>query len=71
MIEREALRGPGGRHSSDLQRSCSVPAQRRSMAVSHWPPVRVHFRTTPLCRLDAWLRRIDRWIAYANSIVEE
>jgi hypothetical protein len=22
-------------------------------------------------RLHAWLRRIDRWIAYANSVVEE
>jgi hypothetical protein len=21
--------------------------------------------------LDDWLRRIDRWIAYANSVVEE
>jgi hypothetical protein len=30
----------------------------------------VHFRTAPR-NLGAWLRRIDRWIAYANSIVEE
>jgi hypothetical protein len=30
----------------------------------------VYFRTAPR-RLDAWLRRIDRWIAYANSVVEE
>jgi hypothetical protein len=30
----------------------------------------VHFRTVP-ARLHAWLRRIDRWIAYANSVVEE
>jgi hypothetical protein len=29
----------------------------------------VHFRTTPNM-LDAWLRRIDQWIAYANSGVE-
>jgi hypothetical protein len=27
-------------------------------------------RTTP-AGLHAWLRRIDRWIAYANSVVEE
>jgi hypothetical protein len=31
---------------------------------------RITFRTIP-ARLDAWLRRIDRWIAYANSVVEE
>ena len=30
----------------------------------------VHFRTPPRYIAD-WLRRIDRWIAYANSIVEE
>jgi len=30
----------------------------------------VHFRAVPRDR-DDWLRRIDRWIAYANSIVEE
>jgi hypothetical protein len=24
-----------------------------------------------VARLHAWLRRIDRWIAYANSVVEE
>jgi hypothetical protein len=30
----------------------------------------VHFRAAPRDRGD-WLRRIDRWIAYANSIVEE
>jgi hypothetical protein len=30
----------------------------------------VHFRTAP-ARLHAWLRRIDLWIAYANSVVEE
>lgn len=30
----------------------------------------VHFRTAPH-RLRFWLRRIDRWIAYANSVVEE
>jgi hypothetical protein len=30
----------------------------------------VTFRTTP-ARLLFWLRRIDRWIAYANSVVEE
>jgi hypothetical protein len=30
----------------------------------------VHFRAAPQERGD-WLRRIDRWIAYANSIVEE
>jgi hypothetical protein len=27
-------------------------------------------RTTP-AQLPAWLRRIDRWIAYANSVVAE
>ena len=31
---------------------------------------RVAFRTTP-SRLHGWLRRIDRWIEYANSMVEE
>ena len=31
---------------------------------------RVTFRTTPP-QLHRWLRRIDRWIAYANSVVEE
>jgi hypothetical protein len=31
---------------------------------------RVHFRTTPE-RLEAWLYRIDGWIDYANSVVEE
>jgi hypothetical protein len=31
---------------------------------------RVTFRTIP-AKLHAWLRRIDRWIAYANSVVEE
>ena len=30
----------------------------------------VTFRTTPL-RLHGWLRRIDRWIEYANSAVKE
>jgi hypothetical protein len=30
----------------------------------------VQFRAAPRDRGD-WLRRIDRWIAYANSIVEE
>ena len=28
------------------------------------------FRTVP-AQLHAWLRWIDRWIAYANSVVEE
>ena len=27
------------------------------------------FRTAP-AQLDGWLRRIDQWIAYANSVVE-
>ena len=31
---------------------------------------RITFRTIP-ARLHAWLRRIDRWIAYANSVVDE
>jgi hypothetical protein len=30
----------------------------------------IHFRTAP-AEVDGWLRRIDRWIAYANSVVEE
>jgi hypothetical protein len=30
----------------------------------------VLFRTTP-AQLAPWLRRIDRWVAYANSIVAE
>ena len=30
----------------------------------------LHFRTAP-GEVDAWLRRIDRWIAYANSVVAE
>jgi hypothetical protein len=32
--------------------------------------VRVTFCTTP-SRLHQWLRQIDRWIAYANLVVEE
>jgi hypothetical protein len=32
--------------------------------------VTIYFRTAPRY-LAAWLRRIDRWIAYANSVVEE
>jgi hypothetical protein len=31
---------------------------------------RLTFRTTPR-ELHQWLRWIDRWIAYANSVVEE
>ena len=31
---------------------------------------RVSFRTSPP-HLHRWLRRIDRWIEYANSVVEE
>ena len=31
---------------------------------------RLTFRTIP-AQLHAWLRRIDRWAAYANSVVEE
>jgi hypothetical protein len=31
---------------------------------------RITFRTIP-ARLHAWLRRIDDWIAYANSVVAE
>ena len=31
---------------------------------------RVTFRTSPP-HLHQWLRRIDRWIAYTNSVVEE
>jgi hypothetical protein len=30
----------------------------------------VHFRTAPH-RVRFWLRRVDRWVAYANSVVEE
>jgi hypothetical protein len=30
----------------------------------------LHFRTPPR-HLDGWLRRIDRWIVYANSVVDE
>jgi len=30
----------------------------------------VQFRAAPR-HLDAWLRRIDRWVAYAHSVVEE
>lgn len=30
----------------------------------------ITFRTTP-AQLPSWLRRIDRWIAYGNSVVEE
>ena len=30
----------------------------------------VHFRAAPRHRGD-WLRRIDQWIGYANSVVEE
>ena len=51
----------------------------RPLMASHSPPelglvglngATVHFRTTP-DRLDAWLYRIDGWIAYANSVVAE
>ena len=31
---------------------------------------RVIFRTTP-AQIPGWLRRIDQWITYANSVVEE
>jgi len=31
---------------------------------------RVTFRTIPV-RLHGWLRRIDGWIAYANSVVDK
>jgi len=31
---------------------------------------RITFRTVPP-KLHAWLRRIDQWIAYANSVVKE
>jgi hypothetical protein len=31
---------------------------------------RIVFRTSPP-QLHQWLRRIDRWIAYANSVTEE
>ena len=31
---------------------------------------RVTFRTSP-SQLHQWLRRLDRWIAHANSVVEE
>jgi hypothetical protein len=30
----------------------------------------LHFRAAPQ-HVDAWLRRIDRWIVYANSVVAE
>jgi hypothetical protein len=30
----------------------------------------VHFRTASR-HLEAWLGRIDRWVAYANSVVKE
>jgi hypothetical protein len=30
----------------------------------------IHFRTAP-DEVDGWLRRLDRWIAYANSVVQE
>jgi hypothetical protein len=30
----------------------------------------VHFRAAPQHQRD-WLRRIDQWIAYANSVVDE
>jgi hypothetical protein len=30
----------------------------------------IHFRTIP-ARARFWLKRIDRWIEYANSVVEE
>jgi hypothetical protein len=32
--------------------------------------LRLTFRTTPP-QLHQWLRRIDQWIEYANSVVEE
>jgi hypothetical protein len=36
----------------------------------HLDEARVLFRTTP-SRLPAWVRRIDRWVAYANSVIDE
>jgi hypothetical protein len=49
------------------------------LTISHWTPEfgrvglagrAVHFQTTP-DRLEAWLYRIDGWIAHANSVVEK
>ena len=33
------------------------------------PGTPLHFRTAPRY-LGGWLRRIDKWIAYANSVVQ-
>ncbi len=30
----------------------------------------IHFRTAT-AEVDGWLRQLDRWIAYANSVVAE
>ena len=56
-------RVPSPPHSAH---GCSVHAPKlaASASVAHH-----HFRTPT--ELDAWLHRIDGWIAYANSIVEE
>jgi hypothetical protein len=38
------------------------------LAASQSTGATLHFRTAPR-HVGAWLRRIDRWIAYANSVV--
>jgi hypothetical protein len=43
---------------------CSVHAPTLAASAS---AATIHFRTSPA---DAWLHRIDEWIAYANSVVE-
>jgi hypothetical protein len=48
----------------------TVPVQHRLGAPRDVVWATVQFRVAPP-HLHAWLRRIDRWIAYANSIVEE
>ena len=62
-------RGPGGRLSpapGGADNDKRTPELGRLGLHGH----RITFRTTPP-QLHAWLRRIDRWIAYANSVVEE
>jgi hypothetical protein len=43
---------------------------KRELARVELDGVQVHFRTPP-AKLHYWLRWIDRWIAYANSVVAE
>jgi hypothetical protein len=73
-----ALRGRAQCETLPVWRAAFLRPPARLTTVRFTPEVgrvelnrhRVTFRTIP-ARLHAWLRRIDQWIAYANSVVEE